>query len=84
MFDSSRGNKNIESVLTKLFDRSIHSQAAKTAVSIDNDMLNKIDQLYPDLHGVISSVGRMSHCGCEGRWFEPNMTHSNLAVGEFV
>jgi hypothetical protein len=36
------------SVLTKLFDRSIHSQAAKTAVSIANDMLKEIDQLYPD------------------------------------
>ena len=37
-----------ESVLTKLFDRSIHSQVAKTAVSIANGMLKEIDQLYPD------------------------------------
>ena len=36
------------SFLLKAVDRTIHSQAAKTAVSIANDMLKEIDQLYPD------------------------------------
>jgi high-affinity K+ transport system ATPase subunit B len=36
-----------ESVITTLSDRSIHVQAAKTAVGIAHDMLKEIDQLYP-------------------------------------
>ena len=35
-----------DSVLTKLFDRSIHSQVATTAVSIASDMQKEIDKHY--------------------------------------
>lgn len=72
------------SFLLKAVDRTMHTQSAKVAVDIAVDMQHEMTSIIINLHCVISSVGRMSHCGCEGRWFEPNMTPYNLAVGEFV